>query len=325
MSNTKQTNAQQMFVKAKEFTPSQSTYDAPVTNKRGGKSVSIRLKGQPIVLQIPMMLTWGVNERVDEASGRVSYDMALQFGAGVSSVEKFQEAMKELENKILDDATSSKCKEWFGKNKMSREVAEAMMYPILKYPKVKDGPNKGDPDFERYPTLKLKLPFWDNKFSVELYDMDRKAIFIPTKDASTSPQGDKTPMDIVPKASYVKGLLACTGIWMAGGRFGVTWKIVQASVRPPTRLVGTGTCHIDDDSDDEEALDALKSREAKENNSYTEETKSPSFDDDDDEEVETEVAIEVAAAVEEAIEEAPVKKKKKVVRRKKKAVVASSD
>jgi hypothetical protein len=39
---------------------------------------------------------------------------------------------------------------------------------------------------------------------------------------------------------------------MAGGRFGVTWKLVQAQVRPPVRLVGTGVCHLEADSDDDE-------------------------------------------------------------------------
>ena len=146
--------------------------------------------------------------------------------------------------------------------------------------------------------------------------MERKAIF-------PDPEGGKMPLDLVPKASYVKGLLACTGIWMAGGRFGVTWKLVQAAVRPPTRLVGTGTCHIDDDSDDEEALDALKSREAKESSqtSYDEEADTgPTFDDDDDEdEAEAEAEVEAETPEPEQAPEPVKKKKKKVVRRKKKA------
>jgi|TARA_B110001452_G_C15187376_1_gene412414 hypothetical protein len=306
-------STQELITKAKNFTASKVAYRPAKVNSRGGKNVALQVNGNPLVIQFPLMLTWGVNERVDEQSGRVSYDMALQFGSGIASVEKFQMALKELENKILDDATTSKCKEWFGKSKMSREVAEAMMYPILKYPKVKDGPNKGEPDYERYPTLKLKLPYWEQKFNVELYNMDRKAIFPDSENS-------RTPMDLVPKASYVKGLLACTGIWMAGGRFGVTWKLVQAAVRPPTRLVGTGTCHIDDDSDDEDALDQLKNREAKANPhsaaAEEEEDLGPTFDDDDeDEEAEPE---------EEVAEPEPVKKKKKkVVRRKKKAATST--
>lgn len=301
-----------LITKAKNFKASKVSYRPAKVNSRGGKNVALQVNGNPLVIQFPLMLTWGVNERVDEQSGRVSYDMALQFGSGIASVEKFQAALKELEDKILDDATSSKCKEWFGKSKMSREVAEAMMYPVLKFPKVKEGPNKGEPDYERYPTLKLKLPYWENKFDVELYNMDSKAIF-PDAD------GGRTPMDLVPKASYVKGLLACTGIWMAGGRFGVTWKLVQAAVRPPTRLVGTGTCYIDDDSDDEDALDQIKNRESKNNphaETKEEEELSPTFDDDDDED-EEEVEPEPESEPE------PVKKKKKkVVRRKKKSAGA---
>ena len=130
------------------------------------------------------------------------------------------------------------------------------------------------------------------------------------------PQGARSPSDIVPKASHVKGLLACTGIWMAGGRFGVTWKLVQACVRPPVRLVGSGMCHIADDSDDEEMDANLNKYDAAKDDSVgayqaVEEVTGPTFDesDEDDEEEEEE---------EEVVEKPPTpkKKKKKIVRRK---------
>ncbi len=307
------TSTSDLITKAKTFTPSKVTYKPAKPNTRGGKNVQCQLNGNPIVLQFPLMLTWGVNERVDESSGRVSYDMALQFAKGTRSVELFQAALKQFQEKVLNDAVS-KSKEWFGRSKLSREVAEAMMYPILKYPKLKDG--SGEPDYERDPTLKLKVPYWEKKFNVELYDMKKKALYLPRAPGAVGPQGDKTPVDIIPKASYVKGLLACTGIWMAGGRFGVTWKLMQAGVRPPMRLVGTGTCHIMDDSDDEEAMEVLKSRETKntgEQEKVDEEDNGPSFatsSEDEDEEEEEEVKPATPPP-------AP-KKKKKVVRRKKK-------
>ena len=47
------------------------------------------------------------------------------------------------------------------------------------------------------------------------------------------------------------------------GRCGVTWKLVRACVRPPIRLVGTGTCHVEADSDDEELLDSLQKSDQK--------------------------------------------------------------
>ena len=295
--------ATEMIVKAKSFTPSEVTYKPATVDSRGGKKVQLRLSGQPLVISAPMMFTWGVNERVDENSGRVSYDVALVFENDKSSgVASFCDKMKELQEKILEDAVANS-KAWFGKSKMSKEVAEAMMYPILKYPKDK---MSGEPDYSRNPSMKLKIPYWEGKFNIELYDTKSKPIFLPTKDGCEGPQGDKTPVDVVPSRSYVKGLIACNGLWMAGGRFGVTWKLVQAQVRAPVRLVGTGVCHLEADSDDEEMLESVKQAEKAEEEDHT--SQSPTFDDDDDSAEEEE---------EEEVKPEPVKKKKKVVRRKK--------
>ena len=306
------TSTSELITKAKAFEPTDVTYREPVVNSRGGKSCQMRVRGHPLVLQIPLMLTWGVNERVDEQTGRVSYDMALQFEKGKNrSVELFCEKMKELNQKVLKDAVKNS-KEWFGKRTLSKEVAEAMMYPILRYPKKKD--DSGDLDYERNPTLKLKLPYWDEKFNVELYDMDSKPIYL--SQGSDPPQGDKTPLHLIPKASHVKGLIACTGVWMTGGRFGVTWKLVQAQVRQPVRLVGTGTCHILDDSDDEDALEELKKYDT--STSHTEHgagVSGPTFSDGNETPVESEE--EVAAPP-------SPKKKKRVVRRKKKVTASDS-
>ena len=155
-------SAQTLIVKAKEFTPSKVTYDEPVTNKRGGKSVNLRLNGQPIVLQVPLMLTWGVNEWVDENNGSVKYDMALQFDPQKSSSQtKFLAAMQQFQECVKDNAVKN-AKKYFGK-KQSREVVEALMYPMLKYRKDKV---TGEPDYNSNPTLKLKLPFWEGRYNL---------------------------------------------------------------------------------------------------------------------------------------------------------------
>ena len=309
-------SAQQLFVKAKEFTPSKVTYDAPVTNKRGGKSVNLRLNGQPIVLQVPMMLTWGVNEWVDEQNGSVKYDMALQFDPQKSdSQDKFLAAMKEFEEKVKNDAVTN-CKKWFGK-KMSREVVDALMYPMLKYRKDKE---TGEPDYTANPTMKLKVPFWEGRYNVEIYDMARQPLYLPPKfgkgaegNKANGQDATSTPVDFVPKASHVKGLIRCNGMWFAGGKCGVTFQLVQIQVRPPTRLVGSGNCHIMDDSDDDDVLEDLdkKDEEASEELPDDEYNAQPSFQDDDDEEEEEEEEEEKPPT--------PVKKKKKIVRRKKKS------
>jgi hypothetical protein len=151
--------------------------------------------------------------------------------------------------------------------------------------------------------------------------MDRKALYLPPKygqghegNKATDQSSDTTPRDFVPKASHVKGLIRCGGMWFAGGKCGVTWQLVQINARPPTRLVGSGTCHVPDDSDDDELLDALEQKDKEQTEDVDE--YQPTFDsggskvesEDDEEEEE-----------EEEKSPTPKPKKKKVVRRKKKS------
>ena len=63
-------------------------YAKPRANKSGGKSVAIlnNETGKILYISTPLMLTWGVNERVDEDSGRVSDpDHAPDSDAGPAS------------------------------------------------------------------------------------------------------------------------------------------------------------------------------------------------------------------------------------------------
>ncbi len=289
------TTPSELIVSSKNFNVDDVTFAPHKTDARGGKKVQLNINGSKIVISIPLMFTWGINERVDEASGRVSYDANIVFENEKSpSIASFCEKLKQLENKILDAASGEKAKEWFGKTKLSREVAEAMMYKIVKYPKDK---STGEEDFNRDPNLNLKIPYWEGDFKLELYDMKGSPLFLPPKDEGETPQGDRTPVDIVPSKSHIKGLIQCEGIWMAGGRFGVTWKLLQAQVRAPVKLLGTGVCHIIADSDDEDLIEDSTGGDGDASASEAKES---------DDAIEEEVAKEVAP------------KKKKVVRRKKK-------
>lgn len=310
-----------MITKAKDFDGSLHTYDEPIVDSRGGKSVRIKFKSQPLNIQIPYMLTWGVNKWEDENTGRCKYDASLQFDPHKSDTQAaFLDEMKAFEEKIKNDAVKNS-KKWFGK-KMTYDVVDALMYPILKYPKDKES---GEPDLSRNPTLKLKVPFWEGRFNVEVYNTSKQPLYLPPAygkegDGNQAPNQDNnaTPVDFIPKGSHVKGLIRCNGLWFVGGKFGCTWQMLQMNSRQPTRLVGSGVCAIEDDSDDEEFLESV-AKEEKEKEKETDEIR---------QEVQEEVqeAVEDAAddseeEEEEDVQEAvssPPKKKKKVVRRRKK-------
>ena len=108
----------ELIVTSKTFNPADVSFAPAKTDSRGGKKVQLMLNGSPIVISVPFMFTWGINERVDEASGRVSYDAALVFENEKDNISKFCDKLKEMQNMILNAASSEKSKEWFGKNKL---------------------------------------------------------------------------------------------------------------------------------------------------------------------------------------------------------------
>ena len=221
-------------------------------NNSGGKSVGIlnAATNTALNLQTPLMLTWGVNENTDKKTGEVqSYSMALQFPSDeykTPSVGKFFAAMQAFEAKVKRDAITN-AKEWFGKA-MSAEVINAIFNPVLSYSK---NPATGEPDHTKNPTLRVKLPFYDGEWKgIEIYDSNNTALF-PSSDG-------KSPKDIITKGSDAALIITCGGLWFAGGSFGVTWRMVQAVLKPKPTL--SGRCHIVLDDDEQKRITAAPSR-----------------------------------------------------------------
>ena len=214
----------EMIIDGTTLTPGTDTaFAKPRLNKSGGKAVSVTAKGSNRWLNIstPLMLTWGVNEFVDDASGRRSYDLSLQFpkeGYETEPTTRFLANIKAFEEHLKSSAVKHS-KEWMGKSKMSREVIDALFHPMLRYPRNKE---TGEPDMDRAPTLRVKLNFWDEKFDCEIYDVrqdasgQHKRLF---PDAAGSTEGPG-PMDLIPKGTNVACILVCGGLWFANGKFG---------------------------------------------------------------------------------------------------------
>jgi hypothetical protein len=215
-------------ISANDFSPATHvSYLKAKTNKSGGKSVGIRL-----MLELPLMLTWGAQKFVDEVTGRTTYKMSLQFPRKEYSTPETDLCLKkfiELENKIKEDATTNSM-EWFNrpKDKMPAQVVDALFHPMLTWTK---DPATGERDMTKSPTLNIKLENYDG-FNCEIYDVHETLLF-PNKD-----DPEVTPLTLIPKAINIACVVQCGGIWFAGGKFGVTWKLFQCVVQPRPSLKG---------------------------------------------------------------------------------------
>jgi len=306
-------------------------YSSPKANASGGKSINILNKqtNSGLRLSTPLMLTWGASDFTDPNTGKGNgkFEMSLQFPSEDYKTEDaslFLKNMVDLENKIKSDALTFS-KEWFGKVHRNSDVVDALYTPMLKYSKDK---STGEPDFSKPPTLRVKIPIWEGVWKCEIYDEDGNKMF-PSLDSSVL-----SPIDFIQKGTNVAVLMQCGGIWFANGKFGVTWKLLQAVVQKP-RASLTGQCFIKLKASDKEKLKSTpapitdnivddetfnKSVNINVNDSDCEE------DDDEEEEDDERVIVETTENAEQKQEviETPITtqppveetKKKKVVRKK---------
>ena len=261
----------------------------------GARSIDVKNKrtSQKLYLRTPLMLTWGVSDY----EGNEKYEMTLSFLGDPprSDVLEFEKNLKSMEQQIKQDALENS-QEWFGKKYTNMEVLDALWTPILKYPKVKGG--NGELDYDRSPNLRIKLPIYDGEWKSKLYNTEKEQIF-PNEDGTT-------PVDLVVKGSQAACVIECGGIWYAAGKFGVTWRLKQAIVKPREDI--SAVCQID--LDDEEKTTINKSLPAQESDEENEEA--AVVEDDEDDGVEEEEEEEVVEEVKPPTPPEPVKKKRVV-------------
>jgi hypothetical protein len=182
-----------------------------------------------------MALNWGAQSYTDPSSSRESYSMSIQFPGkdyATAETDKWLANMIALEESVLNHVLAN-WKKLFNKPAPSREVADALYTRSLKYQKDKE---TGETLKDKAPTMKVKLGYWDGKFDCELFDTEGRMIY------SAESKPDDTPIDYIPKASQAAVIVQCTGVWFAGGKFGVTWKLIQAVIKQKPTL--KGKCYI---------------------------------------------------------------------------------
>ena len=220
-----------------EFNAQNVLFAEPKVNpKTQGKSVAVlNLNKTGIKLSFPMALNWGAQSYTDPSSNRESYSMSIQFPGkdyATTETDKWLANMIALEESVLNHVLAN-WKKLFNKPAPSREVADALYTRSLKYQKDKE---TGETLKDRAPTMKVKLGYWEGKFDCELFDTEGKMIY------SSETKPDDTPIDYIPKASQAAVIVQCTGVWFAGGKFGVTWKLIQAVIKQKPTL--KGKCYI---------------------------------------------------------------------------------
>jgi hypothetical protein len=247
-----------IVLKVNDWATEAIRFTPPKVNDKQGKSVNIisTQTGRGLHIQTPLMTTWGISDFVDKETGVSDgkFSLSLTFPNGEYSnanTDAFLNKLKEFENTVLDEAVKNSTL-WFGKQK-SRELVEDSFYPILKYPKAPSpqNPQVKITDYTKSPSIGAKVPFYekDNRWNVEIYDTNGTMLFPCDNE-------ELTPAHFVPRLSSVACVLQCGGIWIGGKGWGVTWKLVQAVVKPRENVSVFGKCQIQLSEEDKSAIEA---------------------------------------------------------------------
>ena len=232
------------------------SYSAPKANPSGGKVVNLYNKNfrESLTLSTPLILTWGAQEGMDQAKNPTGkFTMSLQFpnkDFPNADCESFLTSMRALESKIKSDALTYS-KEWFGKEIKSSDVMDEKFNVMLRHPKKEKG--SAELDYNKPPTLTVKIPCWKGVWQSEIYDEEGTPLFLKGKSPS-----HVTPLDFLKPKTHVICLLQCGGLWFVNGKVSITWNLKQAIVQKPrTSAIAEGTCFLKPKAADVEKLKTL--------------------------------------------------------------------
>ena len=228
---------------AKNFDTDKLKYSELKVMKSGAKSVYINYNGNKVNLQTPVLnIPYGVNDNMQfikkddsRKEEERKYDVTVSF-KGMdenTKIKQFYDKMKELEQKIIDDAFTNRLA-WFKNNcSGNKDFVSAMFTPIVKHDKDK---LTGEYANKYPPTFKAKIPYnsLENKFDFDCYDMDNNEINF--NDILANLKGGKAQF-----------IIQLSGIWFSAGIFGCSWKIVSAKFQQ----INTSKLTFVQDSDDD--------------------------------------------------------------------------
>jgi hypothetical protein len=254
-------------------------------NKYGGKSVFAAYNGGVMRVQLDkMMLPFGISVYTDPTSGDMKYSLDLNMK---TASDNFVQQIEKIEDSILDYAAKNS-KDLFKKVR-NKELLKEFYKSFIKYTE-EDGVRS-----DKYPPrFKAKMWTGDNgKFSADVYMADKVDGRYPKVDLTL-----ENYEEIVSKGCSCDAIVQCSGLWVVGDTFGISWSVVQLKVYPNQNVLSGYAFQDDDEEEQNEDVEDLG--------------------EEDDEETEQPVREESPFDEEEVVvkKEEPVVKEKRVRRKK---------
>jgi hypothetical protein len=274
------------------FKVSNVTFSAPKMLDSGGKQAYLNYNGGPLVMQVgPLETPFGLSVFDKQGPPKYSVDLKLRGYDDPTNHPKtatIYNAFHALDEFMLDQGVKNSAL-WF-KGAKSREVLSELYTPVVRFSVDSEGNRKPYP-----PTLKVQLRKRDDKFEADIYDENKR------------PLNDVPLEDIIVKGTVLTALIQCTGVWFAGGKFGLSWKAVQIRADKVPHTFRGKPAFLSDDGEEDTETSAVAAPVASSTGASSANRFAALHDDEevDDEEALAPAAAEAPAPAEDD-EEAPI-------------------
>lgn len=187
--------------------------------------------------------------RTDDKTGMTTYTLmgtlagcdpyAKERSTGDNDVQKFYNFLLDLEEKVVQAAVENSSK-WFGKKRSEEAIRDGFNRTIGTSKDNVDG--EWVPNGKYPPSFKTKVPVYDGKVSTEIVDNRRNPVYA-TPDTLPS---------IFRKGVDCNLVVSGTIYVIAGGGFGITWRLNTTQVFAKSRVTAADIFAVEDDAEVDE-------------------------------------------------------------------------
>jgi hypothetical protein len=245
MSTAQQENKMNRTQPIKSINVENITFQVGKAQAGRNPSVSMKLNGQPFNIGLRnMRAPGGINRRENEGAPdaftlMVGLPGCPRDGVGLASAEAaadgsgevemtdaqaFYNFLRALEPKMLAAATENSAK-WFGRSR-SKAAVEDGLKRLVNISSTKGPDGEYVPNGKYDPSVRVKVPIYDGQVKCAVEDGAKNPVYLGSPDDLVS---------AFPKGAGLNLVVSGNIYILAGGGFGVTWRLGAAQVFPPSR------------------------------------------------------------------------------------------
>ena len=170
-----------------------------------------------------------------QGNGKFKLNLDFRNRGTSPKVAAYLDMLRAIDDYVIDQGVKNAAN-WLGLRGVSRETVSALYTKSIRIGKDKEGKDRSPVQ-----SVALKKGYSTGVFDAMLYDDQNRKI-----------EG-VTPMEVLRRGAEVTCILDATSIWVAGGKFGISWKLHQARVDQAAATSTTAPAFVDDDDEDETA------------------------------------------------------------------------